>query len=408
MKIIMRTGTSTNIRILFPWMKGATSTSFQSNNIILLFLIILSLQQCMNSNIHNIASHALELSSMNRHYSNFKARQNHPTTYDDAPDFKGPLILKQGITTSDNRCRIKNYYLESNDDDDYNDNKNGGNSLKIPKEQLQPLKGTECTDQMLKTIVDHLAYHDAPVDVKEVAESVEFYLRTRKRLMGAAKKYNKRQKRLYKTKSLGKNKDNNEEENQNKDKNDDIESMINKINVFDLCSGHGLTGLLFAACNPPSKDRVVNTILVDQTEPPSHAILSNLIGQVCPWLNNAIRFETMSLEEFGKKYEKSNDDNSSICEARVVIATHACGSLTDKVLELAVDLDACSIAAMPCCYTGTDKGTPYGIKRALGVSWAADIRRSFYLNENKYHSDFSAIPREITPMNRIIVGEDRS
>ena len=163
----------------------------------------------------------------------------------------------------------------------------------------------------------------------------------------------------------------------------------------------------YTACNPPSKHRIVNTILVDQTEPPSHKILRNLIGEVCPWLNNndSVKFETMSLEEFGKEYARTDSNNG---EARAVIATHACGNLTDKVLELAVDLGACGIAAMPCCYTGTDKGTPYGIKRALGVSWAADIRRSFYLNENKYHSDFSSIPTEITPMNRIIIGEDRS
>jgi hypothetical protein len=70
-------------------------------------------------------------------------------------------------------------------------------------------------------------------------------------------------------------------------------------------------------------------------------------------------------------------------------------------------IGACGIAVMPCCYTGTDKGTPYGIKRALGVSWAADIRRSFYLMEHGYHSDFATIPREITPMNRILVGEKR-
>ena len=70
-------------------------------------------------------------------------------------------------------------------------------------------------------------------------------------------------------------------------------------------------------------------------------------------------------------------------------------------------MNACAIAAMPCCYTGTAKGSPYGIKRALGVAWAADIRRTQFLDSNQYHVDYSTIPIEITPLNRIILAEER-
>lgn len=373
-------------------------------------------------------ANALELNSMSRHYcSNFKARQNHPTTYEESPEFKGPLILRHGITTSDNRSRIQHYYLdqiannngvnESNNEDVTAQNskksqkkKKKETLLHIPKEPLKPLKGTECTDHILKTIVDHLAYSNAPVDVKEVAESIEFYLRTRKRLFGAAKKYHKWYHRQLLSKptatssstdAMDSAKDGNEGTTNHSAK---ISSQ-SQIKVYDLCSGHGLTGMLFAACNPPSEDKIVKTILVDQTEPPSHRILSEFLGQVCPWIHDCVEFQSMTLEEFGSSMEDNDSENEDV--AQMVIATHACGSLTDKVLELAVQFDSCGIAAMPCCYTGTDKGTPYGIKRALGVSWAADIRRCFYLNEHGYHSDFSNIPSEITPMNRIIVAEGR-
>ena len=358
----------------------------------------------------------------NNHMSRIQAKQNHPSTFEDSPAFKGPIVLKQRASTSNYRCRIKKYYLDYGDRRDINnveeeeetttrildedkeeEEKNYLPSLILPKEELKPLKGTECTDQILKTIVDHFAYHDAPIDIKEVAESIEFYLRTRKRLFGAAKKYHAKCKRMQK-KSIA-----NHGGKAAPISSAAVETVQKKTIVYDLCSGHGLTGMLFAACNPPTKDRIVKIILVDQTEPPSFTALSALLGKVCPWLNDCIEFKTNSLEDFSNEMKNNSevDDDSVDDVAKLVIAIHACGSLTDKVLEQAVELQACGIAAMPCCYTGTNKSVPYGIKRALGLSWSADIRRSFFLNDNEYHSDFSAIPVEITPMNRIIVGEEK-
>ena len=51
-----------------------------------------------------------------------------------------------------------------------------------------------------------------------------------------------------------------------------------------------------------SKNRIVNTILVDQSEPPSHKKLREILESVCPWLKNEgrIQFESISLEEFEK------------------------------------------------------------------------------------------------------------
>ena len=68
---------------------------------------------------------------------------------------------------------------------------------------------------------------------------------------------------------------------------------------------------------------------------------------------------------------------------------------------------AAAVAVMPCCYTGTDAGVPYGLRRILGVSLSADVRRSFFMQSEGYHVDFATIPRAITPMNRIVIAEQR-
>jgi hypothetical protein len=310
------------------------------------------------------------------HTSDFTARKNHPTSYEQSPKFLGPLPLSKAVSTSENRVRIKNYFEHVK-------------NVSIRPEN--PLSSNARTDVILKTIVNHFAYHDAPVDVKEMAESIEFYLRTRKRLLGAASKRH--------AKNI-----------KNADSNlyhlhqDGRAGRMNVV-VHDLCSGHGLTGMLFAACNPPSKDMSVSVILVDVAKPPAHQILYNLISDVCPWVkeDSLIEFQTRSLETVGQENIQVDKSNN------IVLSIHACGSLTDLALEKACHkLNACVLAVMPCCYTGTDKGMPYGMKRALGVAWCADIRRSILLQENGYHTDFSTIPSEITPLNRIIVAEDRS
>ncbi|KAL3912999.1 MAG: hypothetical protein SGARI_000875 [Bacillariaceae sp.] len=257
------------------------------------------------------------------------------------------------------------------------------------------------TKFILTTIVNHLAYRDAPIDAKEVAESVEFYLRTAKRLLGAAKTTSQKkqqQKQRQRQKSNGGNKYDNGQDKENSC----------SIVVHDLVK------------------------LVDRYEPPSHLEVKECISEVCPWIiankengdgdgdhaddDDAVvvQFVPATLEEYFEMQQEDGDSKIS-SETNIVISTHACGSLTDDVLRFAAETAtateisaAASIAVMPCCYTGTDKGTPYSIRRALGVSMAADIKRSYFLQNLGYHVDFCTIPREITPMNRIIVAEKRN
>ena len=305
-----------------------------------------------------------------------------------------------------------------------------------------PLGPSTPTKAILRALVDHLANRDAPIDAKEVAESVEFYLRCGKRLIGAARR----------AMIASKRDDDDDDDGGDGDRDDHERHSGGRhiIDVQDLCAGHGLTGLIFLACNPPrddNDDAILATILVDIVEPRSHSILRDCISEICPWVGNdgAVTFVESSLEGFVASSTQSssvddNDDDDDPYIAKgggerdgllarterrrrrrpsarngrrrnsttIVISTHACGSLTDMVLEYASSIDAASIAVMPCCYTGTSEGAPYGVRRMLGVGIAADVRRSFALQDaGDYHVDFAAIPRAITPMNRIIVAERR-
>eukprot|EP00970_Alexandrium_tamarense_P004969 scaffold808_cov196-Alexandrium_tamarense.AAC.106 len=310
-----------------------------------------------------------------RHSSDYGVRQNHPTSYDDNPPFKGPLRLKDMCSPEYHRRRIRGYYL---DDEMLRQTLTEGKTGDVSSPKLS---ASSSTSNILKAIVDHLARSDAPVDAKEVAESLEFYLRTGKRLLGAAKRV------LKNRKANG----------------DDVD--MDTITIRDFCCGHGLTGQLFVACNPPGKTAShVRAVLVDQFQPQSHAVLRDIISEVCPWVSEeSVIFVSSPLEDYASTAVDSRDNDASI-----VISTHACGSLTDGVIQIAIDSQAVALACMPCCYTGTADGAPFGVKRMLGVGLAADVRRSFILQSHAYHVDFATIPKAITPMNRLIVAERRS
>ncbi len=302
-------------------------------------------------------------------HEEYGAKTNHITSFDDNPPFKGIVVLKDLGCPDLHRNRIRRHFL---------DDSSGKLLTPLSEHEFPSITSTTSTENILKHIVNRFALFDAPVDAKEVAESIEFYLRSGKRAIGAAR-------RVLKNKGVTEG-----------------QSMV----VNDLCSGHGLTGMIFAACNPPGRLKAsMRVLLVDQSEPQSHSILRNLISEVCPWVNqDTVQFVEADLDDY---VAKTLSSNVATDEASIIISTHACGSLTDDVIRFGIESQAASVSVMPCCYTGTAKGAPYGVQRMLGVSLSADIRRSFLLQESGYHVDFAAVPKAITPMNRLIVAERR-
>jgi hypothetical protein len=83
------------------------------------------------------------------------------------------------------------------------------------------------------------------------------------------------------------------------------------------------------------------------------------------------------------------------------LAVHACGQRTDDCLRLAIQNHA-PIAAMPCCY-GPPREASRALVDSLGPALAIDIARTYRLEQHGFKVKWSAIPSEITPMNRILI-----
>lgn len=158
--------------------------------------------------------------------------------------------------------------------------------------------------------------------------------------------------------------------------------------LADLCCGHGLTGLLFAAF----ERRVERVLLVDHARPKSHDNAYEAVVEAAPWVADKVEYIEAPLAKAA----------SVIPDGAAIVAIHACGVRTDRCLDIAIARQG-PIAVMPCCYHQTADPTPRALRRALGEALATDVHRTYRLEAAGYDTDWTAVPAEITPMNRVIV-----
>ena len=103
--------------------------------------------------------------------------------------------------------------------------------------------------------------------------------------------------------------------------------------VVDLCAGHGLLGQIMLLLDDSSPD----VLIVDQALPASCSTLARAMAAEWPKLEGRVSSSEASLADVPLR----EDD--------VVVSIHACGALTDAVIDLAAA--ACSrLAVMPCCH----------------------------------------------------------
>ena len=159
--------------------------------------------------------------------------------------------------------------------------------------------------------------------------------------------------------------------------------------VVDLASGHGVLAQLMLLLDDSSP----GSIAIDKSRPSSTGAVHDALVAAWPRLSGRVAFIEGPLESI----ELQRDD--------VVVSSHACGALTDLVLERASAAGA-RVAVLPCCHDAAvnDAGALTGwVDAALAI----DIRRVQRLEARGYDVRTLTIPADITPKNRLIVAAPR-
>lgn len=165
--------------------------------------------------------------------------------------------------------------------------------------------------------------------------------------------------------------------------------------VVDLACGHGLLAHVMLLLDDTSP----RALAVDSGLPRSAASVQDQLIAAWPRLAGRVEFVAAPL------------DTVELTPADVVVSSHACGALTDTVLDLAARAGA-SVAVLPCCHAvrdlRTDPSTADSDARAL-TGWldgpmAIDVARATRLRQHGYRVWTQVIPSEITPKNRLLLG----
>ena len=157
--------------------------------------------------------------------------------------------------------------------------------------------------------------------------------------------------------------------------------------VVDLACGHALLAHLMLLLDDTSPA----AIAVDSCVPKSAAKIARVMTEEWPRLAGRVETVTGSL------------DDVALGPTDVVVSCHACGELTDRVLARAVAARA-RVAVLPCCHDENrcDLG---GLRGWMDPSLAIDATRVARLRAAGYRVHTQVIPAEITPKNRLLLGE---
>lgn len=157
--------------------------------------------------------------------------------------------------------------------------------------------------------------------------------------------------------------------------------------VVDIGGGHGLLAHTLLLLD----DSSVAAVVVDTAVPPSSAKLHQALVNGWPRLADRIVFTETALDDF------------EIVSSDLVVSSHACGSLTDRVLERSAAAGA-RVAVLPCCHD-FDRCDPGLLAGWVGKAAAIDIMRAVRLEQKGYRIWTQTIPADITPKNRLLLGE---
>lgn len=161
--------------------------------------------------------------------------------------------------------------------------------------------------------------------------------------------------------------------------------------VVDLACGHALVAQLMLLLDDSSP----TALAVDLKLPPSAQRVAACLGNAWPRLAGRVTLLQAKLESV------------AVEAGDVLVSCHACGPLTDDVIELALGARA-RLVVLPCCQS-TGKCDLGGLAGWLDPALAIDVTRAAKLRAAGYHVHTQTIPAAITPKNRLLLAApDRS
>lgn len=155
--------------------------------------------------------------------------------------------------------------------------------------------------------------------------------------------------------------------------------------VLDLACGHALVAHLMLLLDDSSP----KALAVDARLPSSAAKVADCFVREWPRLAHRVELVEASIASVAAE------------PGDVLVSCHACGTLTDDVLRMALDARA-RVVVLPCCHDAarSDQGSLGGW---LDSPLAIDVTRVARLRAHGYAVHTQLIPATITPKNRLIL-----
>ena len=157
--------------------------------------------------------------------------------------------------------------------------------------------------------------------------------------------------------------------------------------VVDVAGSHGLLAHAMLLLDDSSPE----ALIVDPRIPRSATALHDAVVSEWPRLRGRVRYVSSDISEFPLK---STD---------VLVSSHACGALTDVVLEAAASARA-PVAVLPCCHDLARRHAS-ALAGWLDGAMAVDVLRAARLEAKGYRVRTQTIPSDITPKNRLLIGK---
>lgn len=167
--------------------------------------------------------------------------------------------------------------------------------------------------------------------------------------------------------------------------------------VLDICAGKGLLSFLLLY-NGIARE----SFMVDKKKPFRFRRLEKL------FYNYSLNYTYTEEDIFSEDYVIKNNGNS------LVVAIHACGNLTDRIIELSLK-QTLPFAIMPCCHRTIERSIRYQLRNPPDPRLKLykrkedyfDLLRQRYIEEHGWSCYIREIDEKITPRNKIIIASPK-